>query len=82
MTTRGEEEIRRRMENEARLQREYERERDGLTVIKQTIVQARCVRCNHTRPYREGDENRPCPACTLQSHYTHRRPMPDARWRR
>lgn len=63
MTTPGEEAIRRRYEDEERKRVEYERSRLNLTVRKAVITKAVCSRCNHSWPYMDGDENRPCPAC-------------------
>lgn len=39
------------------------REQNNLTVRKKVIIQASCDFCQHTWPYTEGDEDKPCPAC-------------------
>jgi len=63
MTTLAEERLRSEYEERERRAKAHDRERRHLTVRKVTRTVARCNSCSYERPYTEGDEDRPCPAC-------------------
>lgn len=56
-------EILEREEERARARDALRRKELGLTVTVQVVKNALCLNCHHSWPYKNGDENKPCPAC-------------------
>lgn len=54
-----------RLEMELRSQdpKSFTREFNTSTVRRVVVEQAICSLCGHTKPYKPGDEDRPCSAC-------------------